>query len=276
MKLIRRVISYLFAIFLIVFLLSFIVLIIAFLQRSKNQSYLLVNKNPDELEDLYFLDIQQENNNIVLVKIDAKVETRLSGGYGEYTLQALYPLLKLDEKSEEEIRANFAQATMLPVGEVISFPDLNLLKDKSYPSLLWQLSKQVDSLVERWCLLRFFLRIPFFNSSTVSVKEYLSDYSQDRLRCTVAIINSTQSSGLAAYFATIYEANQYRVVRVDSDTKQALESSEIYVAQSDAACNQEAVIAARFLPHSQIKENELLGERYRADIVIFLGEDVAP
>lgn len=276
MNFLQRLISYLFAILLLGLLLSFVVFFIAILQKPQSQSYLLVNKSPGEVDELYFLDIQLENKDIVLVKLDAKAETRLSGGYGEYTLQALYPLLSLDKKSDKEIRANFSQATALPVGKVLSFESLALIQKESSLALLWQLLSKADSPLERWRLFRFLLRAPLLNFTIVSPEEYLSDYSQDRLRCTVAVINSTESSGLAAYFANIYEANRYRVVRVDSDDQTALDSSLLYVAQSDIACIKEAELAARFLPESKIEESEELSKRYRADIVIFLGRDVAP
>jgi hypothetical protein len=115
--------------------------------------------------------------------------------------------------------------------------------------------------------------------------------------CTLAVINSTQMSGLAGHLTSLFELNGARVVRVDS-AKPTLEKSQLLLkAGRESVCQQSLALVQGFLlaepqllakgsvgelvdegggqgvNQEQLKKIQQYTTRYRADLVILLGID---
>jgi hypothetical protein len=92
----------------------------------------------------------------------------------------------------------------------------------------------------------------------------------------VAIINTTSFDGLAGRIAELLENQNYRVVRAISDTTQ---TEKTLVLVSDEAASDCGVIIGKLekLVPGGVEERKDSAEtlRYRADVVVKLGADLA-
>ncbi|MBD3250259.1 MAG: hypothetical protein GF381_01665 [Candidatus Pacebacteria bacterium] len=97
-------------------------------------------------------------------------------------------------------------------------------------------------------------------------------------KCSVAVLNSTSISGLAAKYSRILENSGVKVIRVDSYQPEAANSQFFW--DSGGECGQLGLELAQIMPqpagvNSDYQLGESLLNRYRADVVVVLGRDVS-
>jgi hypothetical protein len=96
--------------------------------------------------------------------------------------------------------------------------------------------------------------------------------------CPIAIINTTDISGLAATTSYILEKSGARVIRVDSNGQQ-LEQTRLVVDNNNLQCQPVVAALTNQVLLGKIdqgtEEDQQLLNRYRADIVLLLGNIVA-
>lgn len=108
----------------------------------------------------------------------------------------------------------------------------------------------------------------------------------DEGECSVAVINTTEISGLAGHFSQILESAGIRIIRLDTrgDTRQGTreeelqpQSSKLAVAPDLERCQRsQDLIRSALIGRADLCSAELsqrLRDRYRADLVILLGND---
>ncbi len=128
------------------------------------------------------------------------------------------------------------------------------------------------------------LRLLFTLRSLDSIQiEFKAKYQADLLTpleaegCALAVINSTDQTGLATQMAGLFERSGARVVRITDQEQAVEESALIYQVSSteEGSCQLWAKRAQAVLPPKiQIKDDADLRQRQRADLIILLGRDV--
>ncbi|KUK79529.1 MAG: hypothetical protein XD95_0321 [Microgenomates bacterium 39_7] len=94
--------------------------------------------------------------------------------------------------------------------------------------------------------------------------------------CSIAVLNGTEISGYAQLLSSILESSGYRVVRVDSSLDKS-ESSIIAFSKKEE-CEQLGLKLSDklFDGFAQLTQSDDITQRYRADLVILLGEEDIP
>lgn len=94
--------------------------------------------------------------------------------------------------------------------------------------------------------------------------------------CTAAVLNATNVSGYAQAFSSVLESSGIRVIRVDSWLKPQEESS-VFISQDSKCAYISNLITVQLLQDAQkIEKSDQMTQRYRADMVIVLGEEELP
>lgn len=183
--------------------------------------------------------------------------------------------------------AEWSQSLQLVVDGVIQTPALIEMSDgTNLARALWDQLQQAQPTgwvhlpQTRWWV--FVSTIPAAQQRWVEVASP-SDWHRIKFQlllgsqftqCQVGVINTTSTSGLATRMSNFIEASGYPVVRL-SDNQDNLESSIIYVNDSIPECQAEAQRLGQLLPTTaQIQADQNLARRHRAQIVLYLGQDI--
>lgn len=220
-----------------------------------------------------------EDISLEFFNINANQKSELLGSYGEYDLRAIYPLLKLDKKSDSFINASFSHSLKVLVSKVIALEIIPKLESRKQVKQLF-LDLCLDrygklSLKDKFKLIKLSLRM---NDLAIEVDDIDKleelEFDEDASDCSVALINTTAKNGLGKDIAELIEKNGFRVVKID-DSEENREESKIFLAQNEARCAQLSESLYRVLPaNGKINLDESFFAQHRADIVIFLGNDL--
>jgi len=229
----------------------------------------------------YFLPSEQK---ILIFPLQSQL-VGVIGGYGEYQLSAVYPLLKMEKKDNRFQSAAMSWGVGVVIDEV---SELSLALDlESKNHLQKQLIKMVidnfvhsKSLVESLQLFFFTRSVPAeqvrIETRPVSIDQ-LATFTVSMIYedCLVAVVNTTNKVGLAAEMSKILEKSGVVVVRV-TDQSSPYQLSNISYAVDNLACQVLADRAVSLFPNQVVKQDSpQLRQEYRADLVILIGEDLA-
>lgn len=221
-----------------------------------------------------------------LFAIDGLEEVKVAGGYGQYKLASVAPLLKLEGKSEQETTAALARALGLPVSRIITLEEQipqpatkSELVQVLYKSLIRRLAN-FSMPKEELLFLEAVRQAPNLDThsleeSQLSIGKLLDLTAQVRQfsLCSLAIVNTTGEPGQARQLADMLERRGGRVVRI-TDTQVQSERTDIYYDSQEDKCQSIIpVIKTWFAKTPEIIEDSNETEKYRAQLVIFIGMD---
>lgn len=212
-----------------------------------------------------------------LFVLPAKLRVLVPNGYGEYELGAVLPLLTLEEKDATYTRAVFSRILGVPVQRILTvdahvatslkseaFAKLKNFKIPWHELAVLELLEegsedlQADSIAEVQKKLQ---------TSLVRV------VSRSELACTLAIVNTTEETGLAGQLATILEQSGVRVVKI-TDTSTLQENSSLKTGQDRPECAWIVpLITAWFYSDLTVSQSAEVEKSYRAWGVVFIGTD---
>ena len=198
------------------------------------------------------------------------------GNYGDYELRSVYPLLQLKKQSNQFIRASFSRGLNLLLDQQVALTELNNLSQTGQERLLlWQLIKSRQlGLVTRAQLIKTVGQLGDWQikHQDLAAGEPVKR-PQSWNKCSLAVINTTSVSGVANKLGEALKAQQFRVVRVD-DLAENQQKSSLFWSGQDSECGILAKKLQILLPNSASMTTEAaVLNKYRAEIVIFLGED---
>lgn len=149
-------------------------------------------------------------------------------------------------------------------GELKSRKANNLAYYLEYRPIIWEWStdKEAETLIAKQALFTNFL-----NRNTVA------NYGK-LFACPVAVINSSEITGLATTFAELLEKDGFSVVKRDSG-QEVLTDTSLLIDPENTSCQLLFNRFKQLLPNSSVNSNQKLVQQYRAGAVIFLAEDLA-
>jgi hypothetical protein len=231
--------------------------------------------------------------------LDGSQKIELAGGYGNYELRSVYPLLKLDKKDDFFIRGQLSLSLKTIFTKVISVS----ISPQELPSdmAIQNLSDQQKTLSKLFLkralvalpnyhrfaeLMRIHYLVKAIDSQVDSLDELVknSNLVDNNLAnsCSVAILNETGVNGLATLYATLLEQDGGRVVRVDSGSSPTSDDSNSVqlssttirvVPEQKIACEKVAKTIQAMLPRETkievVGDSNLLTD-YRAQLVVTL------
>jgi len=230
--------------------------------------------------------IAPASSRVTVVSLPVEEKVPVMGGYGEYQLGAVWPLLKTNQRQPEFIRAAYSVGLEYPWTVVMQTeaaasyqapPDLQRL----LWSVLWR--PQPHASWRQRAAWYFYIRnynlsqVDELKPSTLSELSRLWSQLPQPVNleaCAVAVVNTTATAGLASQVTTVLEHSQVLVVKTTDSTQRAVETG--LSIESEGNCAQvtrliQAVMPRKLLPHP----NPVLTTEYRAKQVLLIGEDVA-
>lgn len=229
----------------------------------------------------YLVRFVPSEQNMTLIELDANTSVDVLGGYGRYKLYAVYPLLKIEKKSASFIRSalSFALETLVDDVLVVSESDSIETKEDLERILFEASNKSFPKLFRTHTLfsLYSFSREADFEKEAMmpdgfSSRSKLALQAETPESCPVAIVNTTQTRGLAGKIAAIFANSGINVIRVDSDS-QNRDNSQVYFDETIPDCVNLVQTISPVVFDSSVESNREIAERYRAGIVVLLGED---
>lgn len=255
-------------------------------RQNINERILFVQtKKPSSEAKIYFALFSSKSSDNKQVELGADQPVMVLGGYGQYQLHALAPLLAIDNKSPEFIRAAYSWALTQLVDRVVVIPaevELPAAGEQSLGGLLTSLlgSKQVP-LRTKGELLSLVglawqqetLQQPLTVSAISDLQAWPTG-AEETTGCSLAVINTTGQSGVASELAKLIERSRARVIRVDDSNERLLQTKLVVNPEADCHADLrdlEAVWPFQVSPSS----DQAISGRYRADIVVLIGDDLA-
>ncbi len=285
----------------------FFVLPSVLLSSIQNKNFILASNDINSLEGQILLaHFGEKPSDHVVYVVDGSERVEVPNGYGQYAIGAVPTLLSVDTQSAETTRSVMSRIVGVPVDVVLTAAPLQLtalfedqMVHKHEATAFFFTSDVAEEVRARAfsvaladpaaavALLRISFAARAQQPDTIPVRSYQETVSlfdnsaalvltAEEQTCAVAVINTTGTSGLARETAHLLETNGVYVVREDS-TATTLDVSQMQLsATSRPTCQSVAEKIASFFPESLVQTTQAQESvRYRADIVIMLGMDMA-
>jgi len=256
-----------------------------FFRSFDNQTLLLVHNNAEK-SGAYLISADFTNLSLEVVPLDTEVEVDL-GDYGNYRLQAVYPLLASVEKKP----VNFVRLTysfslgrvideVWGVDQVLANSDqLNDLKQPFFSREFWQFPGSLGNKLAWWSLISDpRTEVNYADLATsFPLEKRIKNTDSSLLLCTIAVINTTSVNGLAGRIEQVLDVDGFSIIRTDSEA-QTLAKTELVVStdqNSQTNCRKAEQKLIKLLPGKvEVNVDDVLTKTYRADLVVKLGEDL--
>lgn len=96
------------------------------------------------------------------------------------------------------------------------------------------------------------------------------------LDCSLVVVNSTSTAGLANKLASLWQNDGWVVTRTGNYQDDELEKTTVYYQKGPSTCQDLLERSSRLLPITpQLIEDNSLANQYRAQVVVVIGQDLA-
>jgi len=232
---------------------------------------------------ILYASISYKTKKVTLNSVPATDMVQVPGGYGQYPLKSVFPLLGLDRKSPQTVEATYSYLIGVPIDEVWVTEDASVLSSTQTTAQFAQavlLNKMETGLgvKDRYKLYQMVQA----QNPTVQLFTSLRDW-QERQRsrfagqlkdCRVALVNTTTVAGLGRRVSTVLDRSGVVVVRLtDSTPRQAKSVLTIQAGQPD--CLALAAHLQQVFPDKiEIVQDPDIINRARSEAEVVIGEDL--
>jgi len=226
---------------------------------------------------IIYAQFYKNTNSINVIGINKDIKSELIGGYGEYQLKAVEGILEIDKKGSGYIKSAFGYFLKHGVDEVINYsPTNNFPRNKNDLLKLFLTNREtiLDGLIVKD------IKDEDITFIEINSKEEWQNFLKKQItwkiddQCTVAVVNSTDTSGLASELSLVFENSGVEVVR--STNNLWGESETTLFSDDEEDCLE---VKSRIRSISPIELNEVADKsktsQYRANIVLFIGDELA-
>lgn len=263
------------------------------LPLERSQTIVLVDPQPGNQSNLVIIQLAVSSKKVMIYTVPAQATSQLFSGYGEYQLSAIYPLLQLERKDRHYQAATLGAVlgtivdAVIPIEQLGEQTSLTALEKNPQRTLLqalkpiWMRNELGVSLKTRWQWLTYLERadltwVALQSPDTIGSFQFETTFSELK-DCSVAVINTTRVKGLARRISNELENSGLTVIRTAAE--QTTEpTSVVYYDESYQKCHQLVPYIQQALPkYKEAQKDQNLVNRFRANVVVVLGEDlVAP
>jgi hypothetical protein len=235
---------------------------------------------------IYLAHISDNADNNIIVSFPAKEVVLVPGGYGEYPLQSVYQLLKIDKKDDQFITSTFSELLDISVDEIITVGDqLNEIEEDAFARFFFFRSLQ-DLTHLKFNKMYNSLYLHYKTKDIVLVKanslESFEDHKNEfetissilSQHCSVAVVNASGENGLARKVGNVIENTGAIVVRID-DVPDLQEETVIYYGSDPVDCKQLAQkvsgifkVKPEFISIDKLENSQ----QYRAKVIVVVGK----
>ncbi|MFZ5376751.1 MAG: LytR C-terminal domain-containing protein [Patescibacteria group bacterium] len=251
------------------------------------RTILVITPNKDGTEaDYSLIEMSPQEQQIRVVRLGSDQNLKVLGGYGNYRLEAIYPLLAIENKSYHQMRSTFSFILGITVDDLVVNNQMqNLDSPASLRSMVWNRQiGQTNPQLERQFLnqMRIFIQdrsLHWQFDDASATGEWFEDLrlkfvSVDRGLCSVAVMNSGAAPGLADRVGKTLIDSGFNVVRVANDDK-VFQHSEVAYDDQLEKCQTLAVEISKVIPNRKLNPDHQAALEHRGEVVVFLGQDMA-
>lgn len=228
-----------------------------------------------------------------VIYLDSEEIVQVSEKYGQYPLKSVYDLVSLDDVARQNVAAYFSSIFGVFFDQIITVERdvFEELADSSQESIFYQsiisFNKSFDSLAEGKVLYHINNQLDLqkvrgstndapekMNVASFSSKFYKSVISPTQSnQCSIAVINTTPSAGLARNVTDLLEHSGFFVVRVDAQAQSDYTSGIVVNQKLSEDCSEIVTRLNNVLfPNQDVQINTEVANDQRAALVLFLGE----
>jgi hypothetical protein len=241
--------------------------------------------------DLLVVQLAAESKKVLIYSVKYQSETQLFSGYGMYPLASIYPLLKIERKSDHYIRATLSAVLGVMVDRIIPVPNMASLFSsetlEKQPQVVmtkllrpfWFRSLPGVGILEKFQWLSYLEQLNLVWVATAQRDVFTEGFRfeskyHELNNCSVAVVNTTIVKGLARRISNVLDGSGLSVIRTAAE--QLLESESVVV--YDPAypnCMPLVPYIEQSLPsHKAPYADQSAANRFRANIVVILGQDL--
>lgn len=205
----------------------------------------------------------------------------VAGGYGEYPLRSLAPVLLLDGQPPTQVRLALSLALGRVVDQVWVVPGATwpaarlwdqLAAAQTAPALPWWQRRQWQQWFRSWG------EVQSETLASLPTTAQWQQWQPDLIRtCPLAVVNATAMPGLATQLGQLLEQSGVFVIRV-TDTSQTQSQTQLIIRpESEAACQPVVALLQLLLPQndSLVSTDAQQADRFRAEAVLIVGDDTS-
>ena len=238
--------------------------------------------DPQE-KKLYLVWLGETATSSHIWSIPSELQVALPESYGQYRAGSMYPLLKLDQRSEHFVDAVLSRGLGAVVTGRVVLPAAtaaNDLDERLWQQAVMQLRSlrmnQLKTTLQIWQLAH--------NSTQCTEKQTVAEL-QESVRavrkgtypqeCSLAILNASDTAGEATALARVAELNGITTVRVDTYPEKVAESSLYADPDSRELCSGVINTLQQVFTQSEgivVTEDKTMVDRYYTPLVIVVGE----
>ncbi|MDO5561643.1 MAG: hypothetical protein Q4G02_02620 [bacterium] len=259
-----------------------------FFAFSAERNILLIGGAPEEkAKNIYILRLSPANETVKVFTLDSQTLVPVSGGYGDYPLGFVAPLLQLEASNTQELVAVYNFALKQAIDEVYFLPSLHEpLDETAVVRDFWSLIKRELSLTtnvrrQLWEIFFYLQRETSFTKGKLAIAgdagvtaQFLA--KEKITQCPAVLINTTNINGLAAKASQMAEMNGVVVVNLESSSEDLWEN-EVYYDQNEPDCLKLVQVLQNSFPQlgKLVPDNGTLAAQNRAKAVIKLGRSLS-
>lgn len=277
-----------FFIFSLVLVMYFFVLPSVLGNDNSSKNILLVSDQLDEQNKYIALVHVSENpEENVVIFINGEQMVEVGDDYGEYKLNTIFQLLKIDNQSDQKIKSVFSRLLKITVDEFVILNGIDgkdLAGGALKKTILEKFFADVGgSISNKLKLLKLHYLVEESEILDVDKLEAVEKYYyklstiKDELygNCSVSVVNTTSRSGLAHAVSDIIENTGAQVLQVEGSDA-TVNKTNIYYPSRKPECKDLVDKLLGIFPNEvEIKMNYELPktQALRSDILIMLGDD---
>lgn len=252
------------------------------------KNILLVSDQLDEQNKyIALVHVSENHEENVVIFINGEQMVEAGDDYGEYKLNTIFQLLKIDNQSDQKIKSVFSRLLKITINEFVilnGIDDEELVGGALKKTILEKFFGDVGgSISNKLKLLKLHYLVD--EAEILDVEElgsleryyYKLSIIEDELygNCSVSVVNTTSRSGLAHDVSNIIENTGAQVLQVEGSDA-TVNKTNIYYPSRKPECKELVdKLLGMFPSEVEIKMNYELPKTQvlRSDIMIMLGED---
>ncbi len=279
--------TFLFSLVLILIIIYSFVLPLVYMKDKEIKNILLVSDNLDEQSNYIALVHLSPNmdENLILF-FDGNQMVKLNDDYGDYNLNSIYQLLKIDKRSDQKIKSIFSNVFKIAIDDVVVVNGLSgdlenhNLKNIFAKNLTQKVSGSFENKISTFKLFSLanslkIIKLDLVSDIKKSLHKLVTIEKESFQNCSVAVVNTTEKTDLAKNIGEVLENTGAQVVQLES-VESSIDKTIIYYPTDKSECKELVDRILGVFPEIPeiVSNTEIpLSLQFRSNVVVMVGKN---
>jgi len=270
----------------LVFIYSF-VLPSVYMNDKEIKNILLVSDNLDEQSNyIALVHLSPNTDENLILFFDGNQMVRINDDYGDYNLNSIYQLLKIDKRSDQKIKSIFSNVFKIAIDEVVVVDGISGdlenhdLKNIFAKNLTKKVGGSVGNKINTFKLFSLanslkIIKLDLVSDIKKSFHKLVTIEKESSQNCSVAVVNTTEKTDLAKNIGELLENTGAQVVQLES-INSGIDKTTIYYPTDKSECKDLVDrILGVFSEIPKIESNTEISStlQFRSNVVVMVGKD---